>query len=38
MKIFIYGSNGWIGQQFIELLKEKRIEYVQGVSRVDDYD
>ena len=38
MKIIIYGSNGWIGQQFIEVLKEKNVAYVKGVSRVDDYD
>lgn len=38
MNILIYGSNGWIGQQFIEILKEKNIAYIQGVSRVDDYD
>ena len=25
MKILVYGSNGWIGNQFAELLKSKNI-------------
>ena len=34
MKSLIYGSNGWIGNQFINLLKEKH-EYVAGNARLD---
>ena len=33
----IYGSNGWIGQQFIDILKSKNINFVEGKSRVDNY-
>ena len=33
MKILIYGANGWIGGQFIQLLND--VEYVCGKSRVD---
>ena len=36
MKIIIYGSNGWIGYQFINILKKnKNIEFFEGKSRVD---
>tara|TARA_B100001758_G_C18383736_1_gene598790 strand:+ start:581 stop:1480 length:900 start_codon:yes stop_codon:yes gene_type:complete len=40
MKILIYGGNGWIGQQFVDILKntqshDKTIEYSLGNSRVD---
>ena len=35
MKILVYGSNGWIGDQFITLLTEKKIEYICGTSRAD---
>ena len=35
MKILVYGSNGWIGGQFISLLTEKKIEYTNGNSRAD---
>ena len=35
MKLLIYGSNGWIGNQFIEILKENKIHYFSGKSRVD---
>jgi nucleoside-diphosphate-sugar epimerase len=34
MKVLVYGSNGWIGEQFIELLIQNNIEYVKGNSRV----
>lgn len=37
-KLLIYGSNGWIGGQFIQLLDEKSLNYVNGISRVDDLD
>jgi dTDP-glucose 4,6-dehydratase len=35
MKILIYGSNGWIGSQFIKLLNENKIDFITGLSRVD---
>ena len=35
MKILIYGSKGWIGCQFIEILKNDQTEYYEGKSRVD---
>jgi dTDP-glucose 4,6-dehydratase len=34
MKILVYGSNGWIGNQFIEILKKKEISFICGKSRV----
>ena len=37
MKILVYGANGWIGQQFIDILKTKQLDCIRGVSRVDDY-
>ena len=39
MKILIYGANGWIGQQFIDVLKTSDvIKYVSGTARCDNYD
>jgi dTDP-4-dehydrorhamnose reductase len=38
MKVLIYGSNGWIGQQLIELLKFKNIEFHIGESRLENYE
>jgi dTDP-glucose 4,6-dehydratase len=38
MKILIYGSKGWIGGQFIELIQFSKIEYVRGEVRVDNED
>ena len=35
MKLLIYGSNGWIGSQFIEICKKQNIDYYEGKSRVD---
>ena len=35
MKLLIYGSNGWIGKQFINILNNKKIDYICGKSRVD---
>jgi len=37
-KILIYGSNGWIGSQFIDILNKSNINYTEGISRVDDID
>lgn len=36
MKVLIYGSNGWIGSQFREILSKENITFVEGSSRVDD--
>jgi dTDP-glucose 4,6-dehydratase len=38
MRILVYGSNGWIGGQFIHILQSNNIEYVSGTSRVDNVD
>ena len=35
MKLLVYGSKGWIGQQFIKILKDKNIEFIEGLSRTD---
>ena len=35
MKIIVYGTNGWIGKQFIEILKNNNMDFICGKSRVD---
>ena len=35
MNVLLYGSRGWIGAQFIELLKKENINYVLGKARCD---
>ena len=35
MRIIIFGSKGWIGSQFIELLSRYEIDFVEGKSRLD---
>jgi len=35
-KLLIYGHKGWIGQQFINILKKNNMIFVKGNSRVDD--
>ena len=35
MKVLIYGSNGWIGNIFKNIIKEQNIEFCNGKSRVD---
>jgi len=35
MKILVYGSQGWIGSQFINILKNNNINFFSGKSRVD---
>jgi nucleoside-diphosphate-sugar epimerase len=35
MHILIYGSKGWIGQQFVEILNKNNIKYTNGQSRAD---
>ena len=36
MNVLVYGHNGWIGQQFIEILKSQNVSFAVGTSRVDD--
>ena len=36
MIILVYGSNGWIGKQFLEILKKQNVSYFCGESRTDD--
>jgi len=36
VSVLIYGSDGWIGSQFTNLLIGKEISFVKGKSRVDD--
>ena len=38
MKVLVYGSQGWIGKQFVEILISNNIEYILGNSRADDKD
>jgi dTDP-glucose 4,6-dehydratase len=35
MRILVYGSNGWIGGQFVKLLESLNIDFIKGKSRVD---
>jgi len=35
INVLVYGGYGWIGSQFINILKEKNIQYKIGKSRVD---
>ena len=35
IKVLLYGGNGWIGKQFIDILNNKNILYTLGLSRVD---
>jgi dTDP-4-dehydrorhamnose reductase len=36
MKVLVYGSGGWIGTQFINILKSNNIDYICGNARVDE--
>ena len=36
MKILIFGGNGWIGAQFVEIIKKQDLKFKIGKSRVDD--
>jgi len=38
MDILVYGSNGWIGNQFIEILKSGGYSYCCGKARIDNND
>ena len=35
MKLLIYGSKGWIGQQFVKLLYDLKVNFIQGNARID---
>jgi len=35
MLVLIYGSRGWIGQQFISIMEKHSVDFVCGKSRVD---
>lgn len=35
MKLLVFGSKGWIGQQFCEILRSLNIEFICGESRCD---
>lgn len=35
MKVLVYGSNGWIGNQVINYLQTINIEFIKGSARVD---
>ena len=36
MKVLIYGSRGWIGQQVVSYLEEQQIEWIDGKVRAED--
>ena len=38
MKVLVYGGNGWIGKQFVEILHSNNIDFLLGSSRVDNKD
>jgi 3,5-epimerase/4-reductase len=38
MKVLIYGSKGWIGNKFINIMDDHNIEYVIGNARVSNVD
>ena len=35
MRIIVYGSNGWIGNQFVKILENNKIDFIKGTSRID---
>lgn len=38
MNVLVYGANGWIGKQFVQVLNDHHIKFATGASRVDNYD
>ena len=38
MKVLVFGAKGWIGNQFIDILKKNEKTYYCGKSRVDNID
>ena len=37
MNVLLFGSKGWIGNQFLELLKSNKIDVTCAISRADDF-
>jgi dTDP-glucose 4,6-dehydratase len=37
MKILVFGANGWIGGQFVNILKSESVEFHSATVRADDY-
>jgi dTDP-glucose 4,6-dehydratase len=35
MLVLVYGSKGWIGNQFLQILQQNHIDYICGNSRID---
>ena len=35
MKVLVYGSKGWIGAQFMSILLENKVDFIEGTARVD---
>ena len=33
MKVLVYGANGWIGQQFIQILSNKGVRFIKATGR-----
>ena len=38
MNILVYGSKGWIGTQFCDVLLNENIQHTKGKSRCGDYE
>jgi dTDP-4-dehydrorhamnose reductase len=38
MKVLVYGSKGWIGQQVIDELKKQNIDFIEGTERAENTD
>ena len=38
MKVLVYGSQGWIGQQVINELKKQNIYFIEGIQRAENTD
>jgi nucleoside-diphosphate-sugar epimerase len=38
MKVLVFGANGWIGRQFINILQDSLTEYKSATCRADDYE
>lgn len=36
MKVLVYGSQGWIGKQFVSLLQENNVDFCRGFARVNE--
>lgn len=37
MRLLLYGSKGWIGKQFVEYFNENKIMFIEGNSRVENF-